>query len=524
MNPVSSHLRARTSPAQLLAALAASVAIVVAGCSSYSSSDDPVVDSSPTYRATTKPASAGTPTTARPATRPGTPALPPLVNRSSPSTPSEAVPLVVVPGIAGEPDVRIRIAELASTVSISSQVKMVWVATSDSARAGRAPVRMSTPVAVTMTDAGWQLTDPAGLQARFPKTAVLQFAGEEGVIGAPITERRTVASDTAVPLTAGGSTAFSPSASVYVNGKRYGGIIEATTRSDSGPRVFDVIETVALEEYLKGVVSSEMYAGWPATTYRAQAVAARSYALHERARRRASKAPFDLEAGTRDQAYSGATVSPVVSRAVTDTRGVILSWAGTPLRAYYHSTCGGRAASARETWPSDSLNAFNLVGPLQAQPHDFACNSAQYFRWTVTRTRTDLTNRLRAFGREKRMPLANLSGIDSVREASVNAAGRPNRYLILQPGGQSYTISAEDFRSAANMTATGAPAVTSATRLPSGDFDTTNTAKGLTFAGRGFGHGVGLCQHCARGFAEKGENYQTILERFYPGARLERAY
>ncbi len=431
---------------------------------------------------------------------------------------------------------------------------MIWIATPEAARGGRAPVRMVTPVVVSLTDAGWLLTDPAGLQARFAKGAVLLFAGEEGVIGAPMAEQRPGTEPQPGPggssavLTANGATAISPSASVYVNGKRYGGVIEATARSDSGARVFDVIETVAIEEYLKGVVCAEMYSGWPLEAYRAQAVAARSYALHERARRRAMSAPFDLEAGTRNQAYGGAVVNPAVARAVTETRGVILSWAGTPLRAYYHSTCGGRATSARETWPSDSKNAFNLAGPLQAQQRDFACNSAQFFGWNVTRSRADLTARLRAFGRERRTALANITGIDSIRTASVNAPGRSNRYLILQPGGQSYTISAEDFRLAANMVAgspsgstSGSPssgvptgaasgagggfaAVTATTRLPSGDFEATNTAAGVSFAGRGFGHGVGLCQHCARGFAEKGEHYQPILERFYPGARLERAY
>src|SRR5690606_18576940 len=69
---------------------------------------------------------------------------------------------------------------------------------------------------------------------------------------------------------------------------------------------FDVVEHVYVEDYLPGVLTRELYPGWADAAYEAQAVAARSYAMHERQRRLASGDYFDVESTTQDQAYGGA--------------------------------------------------------------------------------------------------------------------------------------------------------------------------------------------------------------------------
>ncbi|MGQ0629266.1 MAG: SpoIID/LytB domain-containing protein [Phycisphaerales bacterium] len=490
-----------------LAMVCVAVAIVVAGCSAY----------------TSEPESSSTSGTSSSSSRP--------VPRPVPTSGSAPVARTVIPGIAGEPDVRIRILESAQIATISTTLRTVWVTSSTDPR--RPAARVFAPVEVKLTDAGWLLTDPSGLAARYPRNASLSFAGEEGAIGAPTGEQPTVKANPQgavppAPLAAGGAAIARPApgagSMLYVNGKAYSGTLRCSTKSESA-RAFDVVESTTLEEYLKGVVTSEMYAGWPAEAYRAQAIAARSYALHERARRRAMSAPFDLDASpAKDQAYAGTGQNPLAAQAVVDTRGIVLTWSGAPLRAYYSSTCGGRPASARDTWATDANNAFNLAGPLQTQGREFACQNASLYRWTAQRTRADLAARFAQFGREKRLPIASITGVESIRPAGVNVAGRPNRFLIIQPGGQSYTLSAEDLRFAANSAAPGQPAITSQTRINSSDFEPVTTGSGFTFSGRGFGHGVGLCQHCAKGFADRGETWPMMLERFYPGAKAERAY
>ncbi|MEO1512726.1 MAG: hypothetical protein AAFU70_11685, partial [Planctomycetota bacterium] len=87
-----------------------------------------------------------------------------------------------------------------------------------------------------------------------------------------------------------------------------------------------------------------------------------------------------------------------------------------------------------------------------------------------------------------------------------------------------YRVSSENLRVAMNTTAPGQPAITRQTRVPSGDLEATVASGRVVLRGRGFGHGVGLCQFGAQGYAEQGHSAERMLRRFYPGARIERLY
>jgi stage II sporulation protein D len=108
-----------------------------------------------------------------------------------------------------------------------------------------------------------------------------------------------------------------------------------------------VVNEVRLEAYLLGVVALEVPKEWPAEALRAQAVAARSYALA----RRLGSGPFDLYPDWRSQMYGGvAAESPATTRAVRDTAGEVLLHGGSVATAFFHSTSGGRTASAAEVF------------------------------------------------------------------------------------------------------------------------------------------------------------------------------
>lgn len=435
------------------------------------------------------------------------------------------VPRTVIPGIAGEPELRVRLLDSASTATLTSTVRSVWVS---GGNARRPAARMIGPVSAKLSASGWEFTDAAGLIARFDRAAIVEIAAEEGVVGpAPGEGGRLAPSASAQPASgrsaASTVTAVTP-ASVILNGKRYAGAIRFVPRSEVSPRAFDVIETVDLEDYLKGVVASEMFTNWPQASYQAQAVSARSYAIHERERARRTGQRFDVEASIKDQAYAGINERLDVVRAVDSTRGAVLTWGGGVLRGYFSSTCGGRPASAGDTWPTAGGNEFNQAGPLQAQKREWACNGATYYRWSTVRSKGDLLQRFRAFGAERGTPLRNLTGIESIIATATNPAGRPSRYLVMQPGGQTYTLTAEELRRACNQEVGTLPPISAATRVNSSDMEVAVAGSNITITGRGYGHGVGLCQWCAKGFADKGETWQAILMRFYPGAKIERVY
>ena len=275
------------------------------------------------------------------------------------------------------------------------------------------------------------------------------------------------------------------------------------------------------------MIAKELYASWRPVTFEAQAIAARSYALHERARRRADGRHFDVESTTKDQAYAGATENSRAHDAARATRGLVLTWAGSVLRAYYSSTTGGRAASARDTWPTSEGFEFNLAPPIQASPRDDSDAFSPVFRWEVERSTRDVLRRFRAFGRARGASIRNIRSLGTIRVLDRNEFGRPRTYRVTDESGRAWTLKAEDIRVACNHPGEpddSIPPVTRAERVLSGDFTAEIVRGRVVFSGRGFGHGVGMSQFGAEGMARRGEDARTILRHYYPGAVIERAY
>lgn len=363
-----------------------------------------------------------------------------------------------------------------------------------------------------------------------------------------------------------------------VNGTSYPGTVRLSSRSDVRADAFDVVDFVNIEDYLPGVVGKEMLVGWPLAAYQAQAVAARTYALHER--QRGAGGSYDVESSDRDQVYGGTTTNATAREAVRSTRGVVLMDGDKLLRTYYSSTCGGRTAAAKDTWPIGPGFEYNLAGPIQEHHRDFACQASPLFRWTVERPRWELAQRLRWFGERYGHPVKKIKDVRAIDVAVVNSDGRPSKFRVSESSGAQYVLSAEELRLACNTNANGSqitlaptdddaagpgvpagrkqavprvaietgdimgfggasengkPAIAPAapltvpdidrkTRVASSDFEVVMRGDKAIISGRGFGHGVGLCQYCAKAFAERGEDWRTMMARFYPGARVTNMY
>ncbi len=307
-------------------------------------------------------------------------------------------------------------------------------------------------------------------------------------------------------------------------GVKLEGEIHLVARTDISAGAFDVVEAIPIERYLPGVLAKELYHHFEPQAFAAQAIAARSYALHERARRAALGSHFDVEASTMDQAYAGAGAHPRATEAVRATRGRVLTWRGETLRAYYSSTCGDRAASARDTWPVTSGYEFNAAAPLQARPRLCACAASPRHRWALERPASETADRLRAWGDEAGHAVRKLTELRSIDAEGRNETGRPNRYRVTDAAGQRFSLSAEELRVALNTRAKNRPDITATTRVLSGDLRCIQTGDTLRLTGRGFGHGVGLCQFGADGLAKQGLDHRDILARYYPGATITYLY
>lgn len=375
-----------------------------------------------------------------------------------------------------------------------------------------------TPVTITRGESAWLLRDANG---RARAIAIVTEADRQGAVSV-----EAVGGNGAPPIT--------------VNGKPYPGTVrlrsaaggDGTPSGRAAPEppsagVFDVIETVALEEYLPGVLAKELLPGWSLNAYKAQAIAARSYAMHETARAAKAGKPFDLEATELDQAYDGAAGNETARRAVRETRGTVLSWQGAVLRAYYSSTCGGRAAAARTVWPTGPGFEFNLDAPLQGErPECVWCASSPLHRWKVERDEADLVARMSAYGRDNNFAVRDIDSFARATPSLTAVNGRPTQFRVFDAKGRWWTLSAEEFRVACNWRGSSArPATPREQRVNSGDASgEIGAGKKVRIEGRGFGHGVGLCQYGAEGMSKDGRSPEAILAFYYPGATLRKAY
>ena len=358
-----------------------------------------------------------------------------------------------------------------------------------------------TPVTITVGLEAWRITDGRGNSRRMPRSA-------QGV------------DKDALRITS------LSAAMLELDGKKLPGSLWLHGRSGSGDTgAIDVVEHLPIEVYLPGVIAKELYPNWKLETFKAQAIAARSYAMQERQRRLSIGSHFDLESTTQDQVYGGATTNPTALKAVELTYGRVLTWNGHLLRAYYSSTTAGRAASARDTWPTGPGFEFNLVPPIQASPRDDVDSFSPLFRWEVERDIDSLSRRVRSFAASRRMSMRSIERVAKIEPVSFNSFDRPQRYRITEEGGRWWELSAETTRLAVNHTGdSGLERPTRAQRVNSGDFTTRRDGNTLVFNGRGFGHGVGMSQFGAEGMARQGRTADEILMHYYPGAELQRAY
>lgn len=163
---------------------------------------------------------------------------------------------------------------------------------------------------------------------------------------------------------------------------RYRGVLEFEPNVFNGVRV---INRVALDEYLKGVVPAESPASWPAEALKAQAIAARTYAITT-----AKSTDFDHYADTRSQVYKGVGIEhPATNQAVEDTRGQVVTYEGEPIVTYFFSTSGGRTESVENT------TLGNEPKPWLKSVEDPYDDVSPRHRWKVRTKKSTVARKLR---------------------------------------------------------------------------------------------------------------------------------
>jgi stage II sporulation protein D len=248
-----------------------------------------------------------------------------------------------------------------------------------------------------------------------------------------------------------------------------------------------LINVLPLEEYIVGVVSAEMPRGFPEDALRAQAVAARTYAVRKKLD--ALDSSTHLGSTVLSQVYRGlSSRDERAQRAVAQTEGEVLTFNLEPIEAYFHASCGGRTEAGQSALSRDLP---------YLQPVECPCAKHAGARWELSLSLAEV-RRLLGVPDDGPLRIASRSPTGRVRTLSVG----------------SHSIDAVEFRQKVGYD-----------RVKSLWFEVERSGgDAISLVGKGHGHGAGMCQWGAKALAERGWSYRDILLHYYPGAEIQRLY
>lgn len=253
-----------------------------------------------------------------------------------------------------------------------------------------------------------------------------------------------------------------------------------------------VINSVELENYLKGVVPRELSPSYPIEALKAQAICSRGFALNNI--NKYSKLGYNLDDTTNCQAYEGKTIENENSnKAVDETKGIYATYDGKVANTIYGASSGGTTANANEVWMGDSISYLKAIEDPYSSNYTWECEFGL----------DEINKALKASGKD-------VGDFLNFNIAEVDSSGRVKNIDIVGTD-KTETVTGSQFRNIfGNM------------KLKSTLFTISATEKGIAFNGKGFGHGVGMSQLGAVEMAKTGKNANEIIGFYFPGVILNK--
>ncbi len=302
-----------------------------------------------------------------------------------------------------------------------------------------------------------------------------------------------------------------------------------------------VIVVLPLEEYLLGVVPSEIGSTSPHEALCAQAVAARSETVEALITRKYAGENYDICSDVECQAFSGNKKrSPESDAAVRATRGLAMFHEGKPMAAYYASSCGGYTEDIRNVWPPradqkgywdcarfdgegaldfDLTREDDMARWIAASPKSW-CNpefgnipkwAQKNFRWTREVAADVIGARLAGAGKD-------IGHVQAIRAVKRGPSGRMIQAEFIGDKGKAVIGPELAIRQVFD------PPLRSAAFIVETQGGTAERPEKFIFKGAGWGHGVGMCQTGAIAMANAGKTFREILAHYYPNATLMAVY
>ncbi len=355
---------------------------------------------------------------------------------------------------------------------------------------------------------------------------------------------------------------------VIINGQkyRYKGNIEIVLDKDY--KKLNAINIIGIEEYLYGVLKKEISPLWPTEALKAQAIAARTFAIFNINKH--IDQGYNLCATTHCQDYGGINHEDTkTNRAVDETRGLIMVYKGKPIDASYHSDSGGYTEDSENVWGSYEP----YLRSVKSKYEEFV--SPPHHTWTYSITKEDLTERLQKQGYE-------IDTVVSIKPVKKSKTGRISELAFISKNNKTIYMKSNDLRKLIgpelirstlfNIKIIGEELIIEKEREDKGEIEkeeqkesveeileqkkdwtikelielmkkrreesekekeqeitiaeikTLNIPLTFLFSGSGNGHGVGMSQWGAYGMALQGYKYQDILKYYYQGINIIKKY
>ncbi len=263
------------------------------------------------------------------------------------------------------------------------------------------------------------------------------------------------------------------------------------------PQGLDWVAHISIQEYLYGVLSAEVPASWSMEALKAQAVASRTYFFYKKTERKDEH--YDVRSDTLDQVFQlDARKRKSLITAVDDTRGLILVHKEKQgiFPAYFHADCGGQTTLESEVWRNPSSVNKKVKDPF--------CQNSEVNNWTYSMDREKLQNALKSI-----FIVPQESKLSAIYPRS-DKEGRSQWVDFLFDKKNIHRMQANDLRQLLGFS-----------NLRSAHFKVEERWDSFIFSGRGFGHGVGLCQWGAQRWAKQGKGFRFILKHYYPNAVMK---
>ena len=411
----------------------------------------------------------------------------------------------------------------------------------------------NTQIRVLLMDSGYESYwhSQVTVQGNVPLTISGAFE-ETCPAGQPLKLSDRLGEGEQVTVTAAGEAEQEPRISVLSLERSQGTpAYEGSLTVTAGQEGFLICSQVDLETYLKYVVPSEMPSGYPAEALKAQAVCARTYAVRQMGEQRLAGYGADVDDSVSFQVYNNIGRQSATDEAVDATRGVIMTYGGEPIQAYFFSTSCGHTSTdevwggegapylrsvevSRRSAAPEALETWSVGSPLSSEAafqsflalpgEDAYEREDPWYRWQVTLPASLLQETANSVCPQ----VGVLTGLEVLERSGGGAARK------LEVSGEQGTFLLEDEYSLREFLSPGDIPIacgdgsesTAMTILPSAYFVCEPIYQEGVFSaaalqGGGYGHGVGMSQNGARHLAEDGKDWQEILNVFYRDISLE---